>query len=1439
MSRRSSMGDLVPRDITEILALQSKVSKGKNKRGSSLGRAFSWFKGSKRTRSASNGQSRSGSLRGRTVEGSIIRQTHTNQDCSKAGQKHVEQRKLTVHYTSSQLYQENVFSESSSRPKFLEDLHTEALEGLKILQQEEHNNGMNLQDDHVVFTDNPQEDDDDDSKCQERAGPLGFDSTDDDHITSSSVVSAMSTRPVLTRQGSTFKPLNTVKRLDKSRKRNRRTTIMGIPQHVHRELCMERGVLLPQHPDTDDSDAVIIPAADGRPPVTPYEGARVHLQDIEALEESRDEQLLRHHLQAVYKDDLLQTCKPGTRISPVQRPKSLAVPGMISSSSFLQEPQGPVMSMSPQATYLSTIIPNAILPAAIDVIEIDRGRSRRSVRRAGKSSLASASPGSSRSGGGTSDEPASTSSNCSRSQSSETIVSNPSTISFRRNFPPSYATNCMKENCDLNHAEQMSSKSSGSWLSSTSKAGSQRTDQEELNDEGESATNGHILSRSLSVMKPKLPPAPPTRTNSLHHEKMKKSGHAKTKFLNNLEYSGTQTDGGLSAKDDPATANDEKMSTVSPTFLDDSHSYLTSSPHSPDKDSTCAQTDSINSSSENKFERTMSPSSGYSSQSGTPTHSSKDIGHSSPGKLKMKPPKPERVGARTLPVVLVSSSTASFSSVASEPVHRIAQTHTTESQSHRMSTATMVNNKAPPPSSAAVHRELFNIPPPPKIKAPRPPPPETWAHNKRTIELICGPPLNSHKTIELQKQQQQLHLLLVKNQNTAYTVDQTSSERHTSVEVKTNPKDPMFETKNESTTLLEREILDESVALAHMEGLPVNEKETNPKKEKASYVTEKQDIILENKSPIKKVPTASNGELRVQSPTQQLKSEDCVINSAVLSENNTLTPKSNMTDTQNQEIQNDMPPQKLDPQFPASSPPPSPPPAHPPPPPPSKKPPTYSASMPPPEKELRCEKEKDEKECLWPPPPPPMNESADLIFYGQDEIEFPPPPPPPLIQEVLSDRSKQPNSETTGQANSTSPEEVYNVPDIARHVQQNPAVIVNASMQKKTTTEQPPVDPIISVAKVSDSKALDQSHDKPQFFEKVCTDLVCSKTCVVPEISANSQNKPLQPQPEEMSPRTQGNSPNPSTLSAADISQLVTSDDPTDTTTPTEDQSINFRQPSLTNTDNRSKELLSKHKSAPISKDDANIPLVTPSLLQMIRLRSVNAEDQVNIVSQDGKAGSESASDQNQCIPSQVIPQKPARKSCSNPTQSSIKSVLATPSAPSMRLQEAIRMKAAAMSSTGLPPRPNLRVLTPSTNSNDVPTPSPKTADGCDLPLQSPASAASFIFSKSTRKVVIETCTSPEEQASLQQNLAAELMQISDQAKAVVTNGTKKQVKVPPPVAKKPAHASNLPVKLGTASPFTSLSKQNGRENMGQKETVPPAGQCAHSLGNRMSTSQN
>ncbi|XP_037549121.1 NHS-like protein 1, partial [Nematolebias whitei] len=140
MSRRRSTGDLVPSDITEILAREVRAQRGQRKSGSSLGQALSWLRGSRKKKNFGGRHRHSTSV----AENKLGLQNH---DASKAGPKGSEdQKRLTVHYTTSQHYQDNVFIEGS-RPQYLEDLHTEAQEGLKILQQEEHKNGVNF-DDH-------------------------------------------------------------------------------------------------------------------------------------------------------------------------------------------------------------------------------------------------------------------------------------------------------------------------------------------------------------------------------------------------------------------------------------------------------------------------------------------------------------------------------------------------------------------------------------------------------------------------------------------------------------------------------------------------------------------------------------------------------------------------------------------------------------------------------------------------------------------------------------------------------------------------------------------------------------------------------------------------------------------------------------------------------------------------------------------------------------------------------------------------------------------------------------------------------------------------------------------------------------------------------------------------------------------------------------------
>lgn len=60
MSRRRSTGDLVPRDISEILAREARAQRGQKKPGGSFGQALSWLKGSRRKKTLGNGLNRTG-----------------------------------------------------------------------------------------------------------------------------------------------------------------------------------------------------------------------------------------------------------------------------------------------------------------------------------------------------------------------------------------------------------------------------------------------------------------------------------------------------------------------------------------------------------------------------------------------------------------------------------------------------------------------------------------------------------------------------------------------------------------------------------------------------------------------------------------------------------------------------------------------------------------------------------------------------------------------------------------------------------------------------------------------------------------------------------------------------------------------------------------------------------------------------------------------------------------------------------------------------------------------------------------------------------------------------------------------------------------------------------------------------------------------------------
>nr|XP_019946287.1 PREDICTED: uncharacterized protein KIAA1522 homolog isoform X2 [Paralichthys olivaceus]XP_019946288.1 PREDICTED: uncharacterized protein KIAA1522 homolog isoform X2 [Paralichthys olivaceus] len=1383
-----------------------------------------------------------------------------------------EQKRLAVHYTTSQHHQENVFIEGS-RPQYLEDLHTEAQEGLKILQQEEHKNGGNFADDESISsadTLRPEQD------ISSKDGGSSTESRATTGNTDTTVTSSVSTRPVLTRQGSTFKPLNPVKRLDKSRKRSRRTTIMGIPNQVQKELALHRSstfqplvsVQLPSHDGqvTDSqSGVVIIPTVDGSNLEANKEGARVHLSELEA---SRDELLFRKHLQAMYQDEHpLNHQGVGSHLYPTSalRPKSLAVPHMTNSSSFcpsmlsfLQEPQGPVMSISPQATYLSTIIPNAILPASIEVIEIDRSISRArcssvhhggSVCTVSKSSLASressVSPLLSRRSDGDgfqTDHSCNDStqmlmltsgSNWSESQSSKTMISNSSPISSKGRTRQRVCRNGQHSGGDQDHVSLCSSVSGIS--STNSKSLSLVTVQGSESDvsgsvtAGEDAKNKRNFIRSLSVMKTKQPPAPPQRTNSLHGNKIKSS----SRFLVESEDLNDSVSGEVETATENTVAKDEiklvSGASKSPTTVSSSTGSsplgVSSSPLSPTQASSKEvegppepQSESRSSSPQKapseigKFERTMSPSSGYSSQSGTPTHSPKGITPTSPEKQK-KPIKPERSMSRaSSSAASPSSSLTSLSSGTSEPLHLDVSTSSQNIPPQETSPTATSNELTPNNNSSNLRvqfSELMNIPPPPKVKAPCSPPPETWVHNKQTFELLCGSyssvSKDTHKPIKIpdstvkqggtqNKPRKEMQVLVEKQTAVVEPVLELSdSEAKSEVLLATDPKDVHKEQEKEECPGAEIEGVEANADVQRQEQncSPVvkssKNQETTQKKDpppvmkKPMTILQREELLSTEQLVEKQQKEMSSMPIEVHLATEKLatSSQNGVMDVVEKSDNEVPSMQ-----TLSVEV----------PKVNKVSPPHTPPPPYPPTPPPSRKTPPSSVSMPPGELQ-KVQEENQAVESCWPPPPPPLE--GDSVFEGGDEVDFPPPPPPFVTEapdvmdscvkklDVLNESTLA--AQEVGKTDTDSSESGTSVQgessDLPVAVSQSavedskPEVVVQLS--KSISGEEISCPPVPDISSVSDSTP-PPPVEAPPLPPIKRADNTVSVSALVPSSSFQRRNSLKIEDQSSCGPPVSAQTP---------ITVPVAPPLPAENIT----HGVNFRrQPSVANRDTRSKELLSRHKSTPIPKEDANIPLVTPSLLQMVRLRSVNmTEDQVNTFSED-RLTNQGAPVKESCpvsIPGH-IPQKPIRKSLSlkSPPQTVKTSV--TLNSPSMRLQEAIRMKTAAMSSRDcLPSRLGVRSPTYSCVSEPG-TVSVKPPEGSDINM-SPASTASFIFSRSTKKVIIETAaaTSSEAQAGLKQSLAAELMQVSDQSRAATfSNGGVKCDKVPPPVAKKPAH---------------------------------------------------
>ncbi|XP_065433191.1 NHS-like protein 3 isoform X1 [Chrysemys picta bellii] len=770
----------------DVPSAQGPPRKKKPKSGSSSLRwAFSWLRGKRKKKKSSGSNAHHGAP---PAEGEAPSKGKKQEERAKKGKgsaKAENNKRLNVQYKAGEERPDNVFF-PSSRPPHLEELHNQAQAGLKSLQHQEKQkqtrSGWDHGDSNSIQSSHTSAEDDE----------ISFRSRTQSCTTENASEDALSIRSeMIQRKGSTFRPHDSFPKSSEKagkRRKERRTTVLGIPQHVQKELGLRnsheprkrpgsvsprdgpRPAGSPHSPASlpvvnggeADGDMIHVPTINGnlQPPPAPKGGARVSLQ---ALEEAESDAAIQRHINRVYYDDSLLGRRTAAKLSPLLRPKSLAVPGMTTNPSPPPEMLGPVMSISPQATYMSKIIPNAVLPPMVDVIAL----SRSSVRTLSRCSLVSSSPASVRSlarfsePSARSREHSSSSDNWSHSQSTETIVSDSSTISSQGGSdsrkgeagPPSEADTAGRSDTD-----QLSVYSAVSCTNSCSKArpvytahgllavgpggssgrASPAYSTSSMADGSDtvSVRSDRSSTRSVSLRKMKKPPAPPRRTHSLHQKAQQRQqvvGEGGQKVL------------GLPPKPDPRhqrepwtprlenqspLAEDEVFSPCSlsetSSIRSDSLAYSADA-SSPDV-SQCSpvpgeklrrevegvavilreQQATPRQSSPEGFKRTMSPSSGYSSQSGTPTLPTKGLGPhaSSPGKRRPQPKKPERVCSLQSPALSISSSLTSLSSSTSDPAP-----------------AETVAPPAGPALSWQSRMDRFIIPPHPKVPAPISPPP--------------------------------------------------------------------------------------------------------------------------------------------------------------------------------------------------------------------------------------------------------------------------------------------------------------------------------------------------------------------------------------------------------------------------------------------------------------------------------------------------------------------------------------------------------------------------------------------------------------------------------------------------------------------------------------------------------------------------------------------
>ncbi|XP_051773751.1 uncharacterized protein KIAA1522 homolog [Ctenopharyngodon idella] len=1311
-SGRESVGDLIPPDMLQVFTEEGQGGRSKRgkRRAASFSRAFKWLKRQRR-----KNRRRATEMRGDLLAtGSPVELPKSTLNTGP--------KEEAVGAVSLQKFQENVFVEGD-RPKYVLDLHTEAQQGLKLQLQEDDRNGIDYPDNQsMISTVTAQTED---SMAFSELRGFESESTAADSVSMRSSISSRSTRSGLKRQASTFRPLKPDKSAEKTKSRRKHVrTVVGIPRHIQRELGLDRAAWITTSPfDGQMSNGdVIIPAiistVDGASTSSEQKSLQDHLQGKENLHTVKEDNTLAKH-----NDDILQR-SVNHSIDPEKfGAGTLVVP-------WTENPTGAVMSISPQATYMSKIIPNAVLPPSVDVVELSRSRSRSSVRTVSKSSLVSASPASTRPSSRASSKCSTTRSDYSgwsHSGSSETLVSDSSTISS--SSTPRVAS---RESQVENTARPVKLNNHGSHIASrNTHVNGDSTEEEDSRKTGSAGA----FTRNLSVVKrSKMPPAPPSRSYSLH---------------------GKQT---WKISENPSTPDVSPYPTVISVY----EVKVTTHELNP--------------------KRSISPSNGLTNVPSQETHPVSTDKKTTPAELK------------------IHRNNLKMSSIAAPHSYTNGTSKLAELKNTLLS-ASLINGNNSSPAVMAL-RSLIDIPNHPKVLAPPAPPPETWAHNQRTFELLCGPgPVNYARWAKK------------RGLKTADEPDMTSSNADTASVLQA------VELKGKAESLAPAASVTSSPSPPpeHCPPMP-NISQAKPPPPPPDFVPSSPTLAAKAikdltswipPPPLFPPPAPPVGTVSA-TPVTVPNDIDFPPPPPPFS------PRSLLTMPQ---LPPDVPPPPPDVPPPPPDVPPPPPPQVPPPP----TPPSEPQKIPSPLQESQSSTHNvlvtlsvTSQQINIPPPPLPTDVRSQQVIAPRpppvptdvrsQQVTVPLPPPlptdarsqqvtvplpPPLPTDVkLEDRLD--TTETEKRTSSPSPaREETSGPVVTQSLlqmvrlrsvksNQGQAIDLNKSSQPKPksgVSQEVPPKPVrrslIMTSLPPDVEALSGTEPKTE------------STQIPPSVNVRTNTTVLNTQKGSTELKTTANNivqkTQNTTLEPECSSATSSTTEPSNTSAPSEPE---LKPQTL-------KEQI--QVAAPVP---ATLPNIMGPKDQSISEPKTQLQAQELKPLQNPEKQSITVE-----IPSKLEDEQP-KPQTQTPTISSTPPVASLPANTSMRLQDAIRLKAAAMSTKDNQAKP-FGLRSPLPVMAAVPN--------------SPASTASFIFSKSPKKVVIETPSSLEVQADLRKTLVAELASVSDSAKS--NDSHKTANKVPPPVSKKPN--TKVESVVQNSAEAESVTKT---EDV-QTETVQTAGQ--------------